>query len=39
MSNSMQGQKPLAMRLRISYVLDGVPVTEQTDVSNFPAGL
>ena len=38
-TNSMHGQKPLVMRLRISYTgADGAPVTEQGEVSNFPPG-
>lgn len=37
-SNSMHGQKPLVMRLRISYTLGDQQVTEQAEVANFPAG-
>ncbi|XP_024542965.1 AP-1 complex subunit gamma-2 isoform X2 [Selaginella moellendorffii] len=36
--NSMLGQKPLAMRIRISYKVDGQDVLEQGQVHNFPAG-
>lgn len=38
-TNSMHGQKPLVMRLRISYVINGTAVTDQCEVNNFPAGL
>ncbi len=39
-TNSMQGQKPLVMRLRIAYSLAGAaPVVEQAEVKNFPPGL
>lgn len=34
--NSLAGQKPLVMRLRISYQLGGQPVLEQAEVSTFP---
>jgi AP-1 complex subunit gamma-1 len=27
---------PLKMRLKISFVADGIPVSDQCDVSNFP---
>lgn len=38
-TNSMHGQKPLVMRLRISYSVGGAPaVVEQCEVSNFPPG-
>lgn len=37
-NNSMHGQKPLVMRLRISYSKAGEQVAEQGEVSNFPAG-
>uniref|UniRef100_A0A383VEJ1 AP-1 complex subunit gamma n=1 Tax=Tetradesmus obliquus TaxID=3088 RepID=A0A383VEJ1_TETOB len=37
--NSMAGQKPLAMRLRVNYTKGGQPVTQQLEVNNFPAGL
>mmetsp|Transcript_34996 Transcript_34996/g.77859 ORF Transcript_34996/g.77859 Transcript_34996/m.77859 type:complete len:861 (-) Transcript_34996:442-3024(-) len=38
--NTMQGQKALIMRLRISYTTaDGQAVVEQAEVSNFPQGL
>lgn len=36
--NSLHGQKPLVMRLRISYHLGGQAVLEQGEVSNFPPG-
>lgn len=39
-TNSMHGQKPLIMRLRISYATpDGGPALQQAEVKNFPAGL
>ena len=39
-TNSMHGQKPLVMRLRIAYVTAaGGPTTQQAEVKNFPAGL
>eukprot|EP00898_Chlorokybus_atmophyticus_P001919 jgi/Chlat1/2728/Chrsp182S02896 len=38
-TNSAHGQKPLAMRLRIQYNVNGTPLTEQGEVTNFPAGL
>lgn len=38
-TNSMHGQKPLVMRLRISYsVGGGAQVVEQCEVNNFPPG-
>ena len=38
--NSAHGQKPLALRLRISYTRgDGTPCVEQVEVKNLPAGL
>jgi len=37
--NTLQGQKPLMMKLKIDYQLDGQPITEQVNISNFPAGL
>lgn len=38
-TNSMHGQKPLVMRLRISYSVGGAPaVVEQCEVNNFPPG-
>jgi AP-1 complex subunit gamma-1 len=38
-NNTMHGQKPLVMRLRIAYTLNGQPALDQTEVGNFPAGL
>uniref|UniRef100_A0A0D6R6I1 AP-1 complex subunit gamma n=1 Tax=Araucaria cunninghamii TaxID=56994 RepID=A0A0D6R6I1_ARACU len=38
-NNSQHGQKPLAMRLRIAYKVNGQDVVEQGQVNNFPAGL
>lgn len=37
--NSMHGQKPLVMRLRVGYTSDGANKVEQAEVKNFPAGL
>ncbi len=38
-TNSMHGQKPLVMRLRIGYSVGGAPqVVEQCEVNNFPPG-
>lgn len=38
-TNTMHGQKQLVMRLRISCSSGGQQLLEQTEVSNFPAGL
>ncbi|KAK9904228.1 hypothetical protein WJX75_007294 [Coccomyxa subellipsoidea] len=38
-NNSMHGQKPLVMRLRIAYTLGLEAKLEQVEVKNFPAGL
>eukprot|EP00899_Mesostigma_viride_P002184 jgi/Mesvir1/11967/Mv00286-RA.1 len=38
-TNTMHGQKPLVMRLRIQYKVNGVPVLEQGEVNTFPPGL
>ena len=39
-TNSMHGQKPLVMRLRIAYTTAGAPPTvEQAEVKNFPQDL
>uniref|UniRef100_A0ACD5Y0Z7 Uncharacterized protein n=1 Tax=Avena sativa TaxID=4498 RepID=A0ACD5Y0Z7_AVESA len=38
-TNSQHGQKPLAMRIRISYKVNGEDRLEQGQISNFPAGL
>lgn len=37
-TNSMHGQKPLVVRLRIAYALNGAPVQAQAQV-NFPPGI
>jgi AP-1 complex subunit gamma-1 len=37
--NSMVGQKPLVMRLRVNYSKAGQPISQQLEVNNFPAGL
>lgn len=36
-TNTMHGQKPLVMRLRLNYSKNGQPVMQQVEV-NFPAG-
>lgn len=36
--NTMHGQKPLVMRLRVNYSKAGQPVLQQLEVSNFPPG-
>ncbi len=38
-NNSMHGQKPLVMRLRIAYTLGTEAKLEQVEVKNFPPGL
>ncbi|RCV08812.1 hypothetical protein SETIT_1G356700v2 [Setaria italica] len=38
-TNNQQGQKPLAMRIRMSYKVNGEERLEQGQVSNFPSGL
>ncbi|WVZ73242.1 hypothetical protein U9M48_021571 [Paspalum notatum var. saurae] len=38
-TNNQQGQKPLAMRIRMSYKVNGEDKLEQGQVSNFPSGL
>jgi AP-1 complex subunit gamma-1 len=38
-TNTMHGQKPLVLRLRVGYTLHGVPKVEQVEVKNLPAGL
>ncbi|XBH97727.1 hypothetical protein VPH35_127354 [Triticum aestivum] len=38
-TNNQHGQKPLAMRIRISYKVNGEDRLEQGQISNFPAGL
>lgn len=38
-TNTMHGQKPLVMRLRIAYTREGEAKLEQAEVKNFPAGL
>jgi hypothetical protein len=38
---SLQGVKPVAMRLRVTYLPSGAqqPVVDQVEITNFPAGL
>ena len=38
-TDTMHGQKPLVMRLRIAYTRSGEARLEQAEVKNFPAGL
>ena len=38
-TNTLQGQKPLMMRLKIEFALDGAPRSEMVEVRDFPAGL
>lgn len=38
-TNTLQGQKPLVMRLRVNYSKGGQPVLQQLEVNSFPAGL
>ncbi|XP_043724501.1 AP-1 complex subunit gamma-2-like isoform X3 [Telopea speciosissima] len=38
-TNSQHGQKPLAMRIRIAYKVNGQDVLEQGQINKFPAGL
>eukprot|EP01027_Heterolobosea_sp_BB2_P016132 GEZU01023001.1.p1 GENE.GEZU01023001.1~~GEZU01023001.1.p1 ORF type:complete len:814 (-),score=236.92 GEZU01023001.1:145-2586(-) len=37
-SNSLQGQKPLLMKLKIDFKLGGTPVSTQLNLSQFPPG-
>jgi len=37
--NSMQGTKPIAMKVKISFSRDGASVVEQATIQNFPSGL
>jgi AP-1 complex subunit gamma-1 len=37
--NTMHGAKPLAMKLRLVYSVEGQQVSELVDVGNLPAGL
>ena len=37
-ANSMHGQKPILLRIKIDYAVNGQPVSEQGQVDNFPAG-
>lgn len=37
--NTMHGQKPLVMRLRVNYRKAGQQVLQQLEVNNFPPGL
>jgi len=39
LTNSMHGQKPMALRLRVSYVVAGQTHVEMAEVGNLPPGL
>ncbi len=34
--NTLQGQKPLMMKLKITFNKSGEPITEQSTISSFP---
>lgn len=38
-TNTLQGQKPIQMRLKLDYALNGQPCSDVVSVMNFPAGL
>lgn len=38
-TNTLHGQKPLVMRLRIAYTRGGEAKLEQAEIKNFPTGL
>ena len=38
-SNTLQGQKPLMMRLKLDYAANGATKSELVEVRNFPQGL
>lgn len=38
-NNSQHGTKPLVLRLRLSYSVDGASKLEQVEVKNLPRGL
>eukprot|EP01100_Stratorugosa_tubuloviscum_P013222 TRINITY_DN650_c0_g1_i1.p1 TRINITY_DN650_c0_g1~~TRINITY_DN650_c0_g1_i1.p1 ORF type:complete len:831 (+),score=385.44 TRINITY_DN650_c0_g1_i1:59-2551(+) len=37
-ANSAQGEKPLALKIRVSYLMNGQQVNESADIFNFPPG-
>eukprot|EP01087_Luapelamoeba_hula_P000833 TRINITY_DN10611_c0_g1_i3.p1 TRINITY_DN10611_c0_g1~~TRINITY_DN10611_c0_g1_i3.p1 ORF type:complete len:644 (+),score=59.69 TRINITY_DN10611_c0_g1_i3:111-2042(+) len=37
--NSLQGQKPLVLKIRVQYNIGGSDVTDESTVTNFPPGL
>ena len=39
LTNAMQGQKPLMLRLKVEYAINGAPVSEMVEVKTFPPGL
>ena len=38
LANSMHGQKPLLVKLKIDFTFNGAPVTEMGQVDSFPPG-
>lgn len=38
-NNSMHGQKPLVLKLRLSYTINGASKLELVEVKNLPPGL
>jgi len=39
LANSMHGQKPLILKIKLEYTSMGTPVSEMGTVDNFPPGL
>ena len=37
--NTLHGQKPLLMKIKVEYVRNGQAVNDASDVNNFPPGL
>ena len=37
--NSMVGKKGIVMKVKLQYNINGKPVVQETQISNFPAGL
>lgn len=38
-TNSNHGQKPILMKIKVDFKINGVPMEEQAQISGFPAGL
>eukprot|EP00741_Cyanophora_paradoxa_P019858 tig00000217_g19166.t1 len=38
-TNTLFGQKPVVMKLKLDFELNGVPVSDMADLPSFPAGL